>query len=478
MDRQTAQAQKRRKRLAALAVAKCPSGLAGFDEITHGGLPRGRPTLICGGPGCGKTLFAMEFLVRGAVDHGESGVFMSFEESPKDLTENVASLAFDLRGLERSRKLAIDYVHVDRNMIVETGEYDLEALFIRLREMISRVNAKRVVIDTLEALYGGLTNTTILRSELRRLFRWLKDCGMTAVITAERGTGPLTRQGLEEYVSDCVVLLDHRVQQRTSARSLRVVKYRGSMHGTNEYPFLIDEGGISVLPITSLGLTAHGSIERVSSGVPQLDRMLGGKGYFRSSTVLLSGDAGTGKTSIAASLAAATCAAGKRCLYFAYEESVSQLTRDLRASGIDLQPHLDSGRLKIVSERPYHFGLEHHLVDIHKRVKAFEPSVVILDPLSSLASTGTFVETRSMLTRLIDFLKNRGITGCFTSAPEGEAGISALIDTWLELRPVDRRGVRRRALMILKSRGMEHSNLSGDIVLGPEGIHLQTAGEA
>jgi circadian clock protein KaiC len=479
LNRQTAGEKKRRKRLSEAGIDKCPSGILGLDEITHGGLPRGRPTLICGGPGCGKTLFAMEFLIRGATAYGENGVFMSFEENAKELTENVASLAFDVKGLERQKKLAIDYVHVDRNEIEETGEYDLEGLFVRLKSMIQSVGAKRVVLDTLETLFGGMTNTTILRSELRRLFRWLKDSGMTAIITAERGEADLTRHGLEEYVSDCVILLDHRVDQQNTTRTLRVVKYRGSLHGTNEYPFLIDEDGISVLPITSLGLNSKASNERVPTGIPRLDEMLGGKGYFKGSTILLSGTAGTGKTSIAASLAVETCRAGARCLYLAYEESVSQLARNMRSIGIDLQPHIDAGLLKVISARPYLYGLEMHLVQIHKLVRDFEPAVVIVDPITNLSSTGTFFETRSMMTRLIDFLKNRGVTSCFTSLTEGgrpaedsEVGVSSLIDTWLAVRAVEIGGERNRLLMIVKSRGMAHSNQTSEFVLTRKGIHL------
>ncbi len=463
----------------AKSLAKCPSGIVGLDEITYGGLPRGRPTLICGGPGCGKTLFGIEFLVRGVRDFGENGVFMSFEENAKELTENVASLAFDLGALERKNKLAIDYVHVDRNELQAIGDYDLEGLFLRLQQMIERVGAKRVVLDTLETLFGGIGNAAILRSELRRLFRWLKDAGMTAVITAERGEASLTRLGLEEYVSDCVILLDHRVDQQNTTRSLRVIKYRGSVHGTNEYPFLIDSDGISVLPITSLGLNAKASVERTTTGVPRLDEMLGGKGYFRGSTILLSGSAGAGKTSIAASLAVATCLAGQRCLYFAYEESVSQLTRNMHSIGLDLQPHLDSGLLRVISARPYLYGLEMHLVQIHKLVTEFDPAVVIVDPVTNLSSTGSLVEMRSMMTRLIDFLKNGGITGCFTALTEGkrlsedgEGGVSSLIDTWIVVRAVEVGGERNRLLTIVKSRGMAHSNQTSEFVLTKKGLHL------
>ena len=472
-------AKKKAQAKSANALPKSPSGIQGLDEITEGGLPKGRPTLICGGPGCGKTLFATEFLVRGAVEYGESGVFMSFEENAAELVANVASLNFNLRLLERQKKLVVDYVHVDRNEIEETGEYDLEGLFVRLRLAIESVGAKRVVLDTLETLFGGLTNATILRSELRRLFRWLKDRGMTTVITAERGESALTRHGLEEYVSDCVILLEHRVEAQNSTRTLRVVKYRGSVHGTNEYPFLIDEDGFSVLPITSLGLKDVASNERVSTGIGRLDEMLGGKGYFRGSTILLSGTAGTGKTSLAASLARSTCSKGERCLYLAYEESVSQLSRNMRSIGIDLEPFIESGLLRIISARPFLHGLEMHLVQIHKIVNAFSPSVVVIDPITNLSVTSSFLESRSMMTRLIDFLKNRSITSCFTSLTEGaiapeesEAGISSLIDTWLRVKVVEPAGERNRVLGIIKSRGMAHSNQVSEFLLTSDGIRL------
>jgi circadian clock protein KaiC len=456
-----------------------PSGIQGFDEVTGGGLPRGRPTLICGGAGCGKTLFAMEFLIRGIVDHGEPGVFMAFEETAGDLAANVASLGFDLRKLEAGKKLAIDYVRVERAEIEETGEYDLEGLFVRMQHAVDEVGAKRVVLDTIESLFSGLPNPAVLRSEIRRLFRWLKDRGLTVVVTGEQGEGTLTRQGLEEYVSDCVIFLDHRVTGETSTRRLRVVKYRGSLHGTNEYPFLIDESGISILPVTSLGLQHKASVERIATGIPRLDEMLGGRGYYRGSTVLVSGTAGTGKTSVAALLARATCDRGERCLYFAYEESADQLLRNMRSVGIDLEPHVKRGLLRVLAARPTVHGLEMHLVAMHKVVSEFAPHLVIVDPITNLISVGTELETQSMLTRLIDFLKLRGVTTFFTSlTPGGEAaeasevGISSLLDTWLLLSVVRSGGERNRTLTIIKSRGMAHSNQATEYRLGARGIEM------
>jgi circadian clock protein KaiC len=461
-----------------VSLEKAPSGIAGLDEITGGGLPRGRPTLVCGSAGCGKTLFAMEFLVRGAVEHGEHGVFMSFEETEEELATNVVSLGFDLRQLVEQKQLAIDYVRVERSEIEETGAFDLEGLFVRLRLAIESVGAKRVALDTIESLFSSLPNPAILRSELRRLFRWLKDQGMTTIITGEQGVGSFTRQGLEEYISDCVIFLDHRVNEQISTRRLRVVKYRGTTHGSNEYPFLIDETGISVLPITSLRLNHAASSERVSTGIERLDEMLGG-GYFKGTTILCSGSAGTGKTSIAAHLARAVCEKGQHCLFFAFEESSAQLMRNMGSIGIDLGRYTGSGSLDLMASRPYAQGLEMHLLSIHKAVNQRQPALVVIDPISNLVGSGSNVGRNSMLTRLIDFLKTRGITTLFTSLTEGGAnteqtavGISSLIDTWLVLDVVRGSGERNHTLDIIKSRGMAHSNQTTEYRISDQGVLL------
>jgi circadian clock protein KaiC len=459
-------------------IRKAPTGIAGLDEITAGGLPAGRPTLICGSAGCGKTLMAMEFLVRGATEYGEPGVFMSFEEGVEELTENVRSLGFDLDELAEQEKLVVDYVHVERSEIEETGEYDLEGLFIRLGFAIDSIGAKRVVLDTLEVLFGGLQNEAILRSELRRLFRWLKDRGVTAVITGERGEGTLTRHGLEEYVSDCVILLDHRVSDQLATRRLRVVKYRGSIHGTNEYPFLIDERGIEVLPVTSVGLDHEAPTERISSGVPGLDEMLDGKGYFRGSSVLVSGRAGSGKSSLAAQFVEAACRRGERCIYFAFEESRSQVVRNMRSIGVDLQPAVDSGCLLFHAGRPTLHGLERHLVTMHQMIRKFEPRVVVVDPITNFLAVGDDEEVKKMLIRLIDLLKSQQITALFTSLIHGQeiektdVGVSSLMDTWIQLREAEVNGERNRTLYVLKSRGMAHSNQVREVLLTPRGIQL------
>lgn len=460
-------------------ISKAPTGIHGLDEVTGGGLPRGRPTLLCGSAGCGKTLLAMEFLVRGATEFGEPGVFMAFEETAEELAQNVRSLGFDLETLIAEKKIVVDHVHVERSEIEETGEYDLEGLFVRLNYVIDTIGAKRVVLDTLETLFSGLDNTAILRSELRRLFRWLKDKGVTAIITAERGDGTLTRHGLEEYVSDCVILLDHRVTEQLSTRRLRIVKYRGSSHGTNEFPFLIEDTGISVLPITSAILDHDAPTERVSTGVQRLDEMLGGQGYYRGASVLVSGTAGTGKTSLGALFAAACCARGERCLFFAFEESPKQLVRNMRSIGLDLQPWIDKKLLQIHSARPSLHGLEMHLAVLHRAMRDFGPRAVVVDPISNFLAAGTSAESKSMLTRLVDFLKAQQITAVFTSLvagtnviEEAEVGISSIIDTWILVRDLEMDGERERALYLLKSRGMSHSNQVRRFLITDRGIDL------
>jgi circadian clock protein KaiC len=461
-------------------LPKSPTGIQGFDEITSGGLPKGRPTLVCGGAGCGKTLFGIEFLVRGATQFNEPGVFMSFEETNEELTINVASLGFDLENLVKNKKIALDHVHIERSEIEETGEYDLEGLFIRLGYAIDSIGAKRVVLDTIESLFAGLPNQLILRAELRRLFRWLKSKGVTSIITGERGDETLTRQGLEEYVSDCVVMLDHRVNEQTSTRRLRVVKYRGSMHGTNEYPFLIDDDGFSVLPVTSLGLKHIVSNVRISSGIYELDEMLEGKGYYRGSTILVSGTAGVGKTSISAHFAEAACKRGERVLYFCFEESPNQLVRNMLSIGIKLEPWVKKGLLQFHAARPTFYGLEMHLAKTHKAVNDFKPDIVILDPINTFVIGDKEFEVKTMLMRIVDFLKASQITALFTSLTSTEnslessdVGISSLIDTWLLLRDIELNGERNRGMYVLKSRGIANSNQIREFILTSHGVKLR-----
>jgi circadian clock protein KaiC len=462
---------------------KTPTGIEGFDEITGGGLPTGRPTLVCGAAGCGKTLFAAEFLVNGACQFHEPGVFVAFEETPEELATNVKALGFDLQDLTQRKQLWIDYVKVERSEFEETGEYDLEGLFVRLNYAIESIGAKRVVIDTLEVLFAALPNPAILRAELRRLFRWLKDKGVTAVITAERGAGPsFTRHGLEEYVSDCVVLLDHRVTDQVSTRRLRVVKYRGSPHGTNEYPFLIDETGFTVIPVTSMGLTHHTSNERVSSGVPALDEMLGGHGFYRGTSVLVSGTAGTGKSSLAATFANGVCQRGERCLYVAFEESPAQIMRNMRSIGIDLQRWVAQGLLQFHAVRPTALGIETHLAVIQKLVRDATPRAIVVDPITNFVSIGASIEITAMMGRLIDYFKSREMTAFFVSLTGGEqalestiVGVSSLMDAWIILRDQELNGERNRVLHVHKARGIRHSNQVREFVLTDEGISLVDA---
>ena len=466
----------------ATRLPKSPTGIQGLDEITDGGLPRGRPTLVCGGAGCGKTLLAAEFLVRGAVQFGEPGVLMAFEETEAELKANVASLGFDLAGLVRRKKIVLDYVHVERSEIQETGEYDLEGLFVRLNHAIDSIGAKRVVLDTLEALFAGIPNEAILRAELRRLFRWLKVKGVTAVITAERGREQLTRHGLEEYVSDCVILLDHRVNDQIATRHLRVVKYRGALHGTNEFPFLIGNTGISVLPITSLGLNHKISSERIGTGIPRLDAMLGGRGFFRGSSILLTGTPGTGKTIVAANFAQAAARRGERVLFFSFEESPNQIIRNMHSIGLRMEPFVKRGLLRFHSARPSLYGLEMHLATMFKEIAAFQPHVVIVDPITSLMDSGTDSESKGMVTRLIDYLKGGQVTSLFTSLTQGghslqqsEMAMSSLMDSWLLLQDFEGNGERNRILYVLKARGMAHSNQIREFLISDRGVDLVDA---
>ena len=473
-------------------LPKALTGISGFDDVTLGGLPAGRPTLLCGAAGCGKTLFAVTFLVNGATRFGEPGVFMSFEERAEDLAANVASLGYDVEGLVAAGKLAIDHVRVERSEIEESGEYDLEGLFVRLGYAVDAIGAKRVVLDTIETLFSGFTDPSVLRAELRRLFGWLKERGLTTIITGERGDGQLTRQGLEEYVSDCVVLLDNRVEDQITTRRLRVVKYRGSAHGTNEYPFLIDGQGISVLPVTSSGLGRPVSAETVSSGVPGLDAMLQKGGFYRGSSILLSGVAGTGKTTFASHFVDAACERGERCLSFVFEESAEEICRNALSVGLDLKKRVDSGLLRFEAARPSLYGLEMHLARMHRDLDQFKPSIVVVDPLS--AFRGPETEVHATLLRMVDLLKAQGITGLFTSLrtegalSEGtEQGLSSLMDAWIKLLNVEADGEQNRVLYVIKSRGMSHSNqvreymITGtgieliDAYVGPEGVLTGTA---
>lgn len=472
MKKQTVQFQRK-------ILPKSPTSIQGFDEITSGGLPKGRTTLVCGGAGCGKTLFAMEFLVHGAEQYNEPGVFVSFEETEEELTANVVSLGFDLNSLVARKKILVVHVEVDRDRMEKDGEYDLEGLFIQIHQAIESINAKRIVLDTIESLFSGIENSIMLRAGLRRLFGWLKKKGVTTIITGERGENTLTRQGLEEYVSDCVILLDHRVNEQSSIRRLRIVKYRGSSHGTNEYPFLIDGDGFSVLPITSLGLTHVSSNKRVSTGIPRLDTMLSGKGYFQGSTILVSGTAGTGKTSVASQLVEAACKRGERVLFFTYEESPGQLVRNMHSIGINLETWVGKGLLQFHATHPTLYGLETHLTTCIKLINSFDPKIVVLDPINAFVIGENQTEVKTMLLRLVDFLKMKGITAFFTNLTAEtnnleitDIYISSLIDTWLLLRDIEIGGERNRALYVLKSRGMAHSNQIREFKLTDHGIEL------
>lgn len=461
---------------------KVHTGIGGLDEITNGGFPKGRPVLICGSAGCGKTLFAVQFLVKGITEFDEPGVFMSFEESANDLSQNVKSLGFDLEKLKAANKLRVDHVRIERSEIEETGEYDLEGLFIRLNHAIDAIGAKRVVLDTIESLFSGMENMALLRSEIRRLFQWLKEKGVTAIITGERGENSLTRHGLEEYISDCVILLDFRVINQIATRRLRIVKYRGSTHGTNEYPFLIDESGISVIPVTSLKLDYKSPTEIISTGLPALDKLFSEGGIYRGSSTLITGTAGTSKTILAAHFAMSSCRRKEPVLFFSFEESPDQLVRNMSAIGINLKSQIKSNLLLIHASRPSLQGLEMHLLVLHKLMAEFKPGTVIIDPISSLITIGSSSEVRGMLVRLMDMLKINEINALFTSLTHQISSeyndatvdaVSSLADTWINVRNEDNTANERvRSLLIVKTRGMGHFNNQQDFIITKKGIQF------
>jgi circadian clock protein KaiC len=460
---------------------KIPTGINGLDEITMGGFPKGRPILICGSAGCGKTLFATQFLVKGIIEHNEPGVFVSFEETFVDLAQNVASLGFDLEKLRTQQKLRVDHVHIERSEIEETGEYDLQGLFIRLNHAIDAIGAKRVVLDTIESLFAGMSNMTLLRSEIRRLFSWLKEKGVTAIITGERGEKSLTRHGLEEYVSDCVILLDFRVIDQIATRRLRIVKYRGSTHGTNEYPFVIDENGISVIPVTSLRLDYKTSGDIVSTGLRDLDKMLSVGGIYKGSSTLITGSAGTAKTILAAYFAIAGCKRKERVLYFSFEESPDQLLRNMASVGIDFRPYIKSKLLHIHAIRSSLQGLETHLLALHNLLAEYRPRTVIVDPISSLIAVGTSSQVQGMLVRLIDLYKTNQVNALFTSLThqntptvkdETVDAVSSLADTWINVTNEEIGNDRKRSLLIVKARGMGHFNKRLDFIITDKGIQF------
>jgi circadian clock protein KaiC len=473
---------KKEKPAAHNPLEKCATGIIGFDQITEGGLPKNRITLVCGSAGSGKTLLGIDFMINGAIKYDEPGIFMSFEETEEELYRDVASLNMDLKRLVLQKKILLEHVLLERRDIQE-ADFNLEGLLIRLEHAIDSIGAKRVVLDSIESVFAGLTDPGVLRLEIKRLFRWLKEKKVTTFITSEPGRdGSYSRHGLEEYVSDCIVFLDNRVREQTSIRRIRIIKYRGSNHGTNEYPFVIDNDGLSVIPITSIRLEQPGTAEKISTGIPTLDKMFQGGGFARGSTVLVSGTAGTGKTSLAAAFAVERCKQGERCLFLSYEESSGQLTQNMSSIGLHFKPFIKKGLLKISATRPSFFGLEMHLLDLYKTIAEFKPQSVVIDPLTSLLSEGSEREIRSMITRTIDLLKSQGITGFFTSlvsstAPSfsgGEIGVSSLIDTWIVVRELEENaGSRRiRGLYIVKSRGTSHSSDVHKLILSDDGITL------
>ena len=460
-------------------LRKTPTGIEGLDQITHGGLPKGRPTLIYGGAGCGKTLLAAEFIVRGITEFNEAGAFITFEETAQELTENVASLEFDIERLIENKDLFIHEVALGPEEMVELGGYDLNGLFIRIEYAIDSVGAQRLVIDGIETLFSYFTHEQNLRAEIKRLFEWIKKKGVTAVITAESDevSKKSTKHGIEEYLSDCVIFLDQRIQDEIAVRRLHIVKYRGTRHGTNEYPFLVTENGLSVLPVTVPGLDHEVPTERISTGIPQLDEMFGGKGYYRGSSILISGTAGTGKSSFASYFAKSVCESGKRCIYFSFEESTSQIIRNMQSIGLDLLPFEKQGLLQFHAVRPTMYGLEMHLLTMHRIINEFTPEAVLLDPISNLTSIGTIENIKLMFLRILDHLKKNRITALCTNLTEGghaqeatEVGVSSIMDTWILLENLRKEDQRQRLISIIKSRGMPHSKSVRSFDLTDHGI--------
>ncbi len=461
----------------AVQLAKVPTGIEGFDEITFGGLPAGRTTLLTGLSGSGKTVFGMQFLAQGAARYGEPGVLVGFEETEDELITNAASLGFDFANLISAGKLVIDRISVEPDVVVETGRYDLSALHIRIEHAVDSIGARRIVLDGIPALFYGLTDTSAVRIALTRLYAWLKSKGLTALVTAESNT-ELAQHGLGLSLTDCIVVAGERTRENVSTRYLRVAKYRGSAHGTSEYPCLIGSTGYKVIPLTSITVDYEASTERISTGIPRLDTMLGGQGFYRGNSVMVTGGAGTGKSSLAAHLALATCQRGKRCLYFAFEESQEEVMRNMRSIGVDLRPQVAAGLLKFRSSRATMFGLEMHLAMMENEIAAFQPHVVILDPVSNLLSIGSFNEVRAMVSRLVDFLKGRGITSLLTSLsmtdpPESDVGVSSLVDTWMLLTNFEANGEQTRLLRILKSRGSAHSSQVREFIMTDRGVRLE-----
>ena len=458
-------------------LPKAPTGVRGLDEITGGGLPMGRSTLVTGGAGCGKTLLGVQFLVAGAREYGEPGVLVTFEESAEKITANFASLGFDLDGLLKDELLVIYAFQAEPTEVIGTGEFDFEPLFLLLDEAINRVGARRVMLDSIESLFGMFKASAIVRAELGRLFRWLEDRAVTAIVTGEPGDNDsLTRYGIEEYVSDCVIALDHRSQNEVSTRRLRVVKYRGSAHETNEYPFLISARGFTVLPITTVTLDYGAPEERISTGVARLDHMLSG-GLFRGSTVLVSGSAGTGKTTLGAHLIDAACARGERALLIMHEESADEVIRNMRSVGVDLRRWAEAGLLRIWAVRPTEFGLENHLAIVSGLLAEHEPAVAVVDGTASLLGGAARSDVTSMLARTFHLFKARGITAMATILTDGDVvdttvGVSSRADTWLLLRNVESNGERNRLLFVLKSRGSAHSNQVREFLLTDHGIEV------
>ena len=465
-----------------LSITKLPkslTGIQGLDDITYGGIPQNRPTLLVGSIGTGKTIFAMEYIINGITMFNEPGVFMTFEEQTDELQINVTSMGYNLSKLIADNKIYLEHLHIDHREIQATGKYDIEGLFIRIEMAIEKVKAKRIVLDALDTLFIGL-DSQILRSEIKRLFFWLKEKKVTAIITSEVGDIFLTRLGFEEVVADCVIELNNRLNNQISTRRLRIVKYRGSYHSTNEYPFMIDHKGITIFPIISEAPQIIVSNERISSGIKQIDEMLDGRGFYVGSSILVSGSAGTGKSSIAASFIKDVCEKKGTALYCAFEEAPNQIKRNMASIGIFLEPYEKSGNLHFYYSRPTLQTLELHFIAIKKLIKQINPSVVILDPITNLMIENINSDIRTMLTRFVDYLKMEQITVLLTATLtvssleliQSNEGISSMVDTCIMIQEKNIIDSRRRTLYIMKSRGICNSKKEVEFIITSEGISI------
>jgi circadian clock protein KaiC len=457
------------------------TGIDGLDFVLQGGLPAGRPTLLRGAAGTGKTVIALTFLCEG-IAAGDSGVLVTFDESPEALLEHAEGFGFPARRHRTEGRLRILDMRPDRNEVQVGDTIELTAVLARIGHALDSTGASRLVVDAIDAMEAGFANSQSLRTELARVFDWIRDRGVTSLITTGEHAEFSARYGLEDYIADCVIALKQEVKHRVMTRVLRVVKRRGRGHGTNEYPFLLDTDGLFLVPVTGSVLGAPVSEQLLSTGIPGLDAMLGGQGIYQGSTVLLSGQAGTGKTSIACSLTQAACAAGIPVLYLSFEESVAELTRNQRSLGIDIGRYLaddDRGTLVMLPIRAVELGLEEHLMRAMHLVKRHRPALVVLDPVSSLAGRGDEPGAKEILLRLLHLIKEEGITVVATELLSDDSqgvshlDVSSMIDVWIKLRRHEHNGEMNRLIYVVKARGLPISDQVKEFRITSTGLRIE-----